>query len=258
MKKFWSKIKPLLSKKIWITWAIISILFAVLIHFLFVLVGPDWLQARWGAGDILTYVGTVSLGLLAVWQNERFKKENDIAQERLERLSQQSNELAIINKILEHEERRIEKITTSLMQFDNYTDLTKICACENKALKNGTFLTDMPQFEKDLQNAFTDVIEALVNEPFVDTNELRSNIGSCLAKASMIIDGMIHGEYILNGEYFQSQCDQLKELKLKFLELRNNYIKSVNENYEHLLYGNPSLQDIHNMRVKQIKTEKEG
>lgn len=258
MKKIWSKIKPLLSKKIWITWAIISILFAVLIHFLFVLVGPDWLQARWGAGDILTYVGTVSLGLLAVWQNERFKKENDIAQERLERLSQQSNELAIINKILEHEEHRIEKVTTSLAQFDNCTDLAKICAYETNARKNGTLVTDVYQLRKDIQNAFIDVIETLVNEPFVDTNELRNNIAYCLAQADTVMSGFTNGDCIGNRAYFQSQCDQLKALKLKFLELRNNYIKSVNGNYEHLLYGNPSLQDIHNMRVKQIKTEKEG
>ena len=88
-KILFNQIKALFSKENkWIVrWVLLSILFALVIHFLFVPIGPSWLQARWGAGDILTYVGTVSLSLLAVWQNKRFKEENDKAQERLERIS---------------------------------------------------------------------------------------------------------------------------------------------------------------------------
>ncbi|MHC1785398.1 MAG: hypothetical protein AB9891_22065 [Anaerolineaceae bacterium] len=40
----------------------------------------NWLET-WGA--ILTFIGTISLGGLAYWQNHRFKKENDAAQNRL-------------------------------------------------------------------------------------------------------------------------------------------------------------------------------
>ena len=64
------------------TWIIASIVFAILIHILFVTDAPcDKLQAQWGAGDILTYTSTVALGLLAVWQNQKFKEENDRAQD---------------------------------------------------------------------------------------------------------------------------------------------------------------------------------
>ena len=37
--------------------------------------------------EILTFVSTVALGLLAVWQNKRFKEENDESQLRMEKLT---------------------------------------------------------------------------------------------------------------------------------------------------------------------------
>ncbi len=61
---------------IWL-WAGISIIFMLCIHVAFSFVGPEWLQAKWGAGDMLTYASTVSLGLLALWQNQRIQKIRD-------------------------------------------------------------------------------------------------------------------------------------------------------------------------------------
>jgi hypothetical protein len=56
-------------------WMVISVIFAVLIHILFSIKTPvSWLEAKWSAGDILTYASGVSLGLLAMWQNQRFKE----------------------------------------------------------------------------------------------------------------------------------------------------------------------------------------
>lgn len=42
---------------------------------LFHLTGPKWLQAKWTAGELLTYMSTISLGLLAFWQNQKFQEE---------------------------------------------------------------------------------------------------------------------------------------------------------------------------------------
>lgn len=50
-------------------------LLLIIIHILFHLTGPKWLQAKWTAGELLTYVSTVSLGLLAFWQNQKFQEE---------------------------------------------------------------------------------------------------------------------------------------------------------------------------------------
>lgn len=260
MKKInilFDRIKALFSKENkWIVrWVLLSILFALVIHFLFVPIGPSWLQARWGAGDILTYVGTVSLSLLAVWQNKRFKEENDKAQERLERISQQANELSTINKILEHEEHRIEKVTESLGRFDSYSDLTKIQAVHITSIKSNTLLVDMATWKKELQELFGDVIAQLITDPFTDNNDLRNNILDCYAQADTIIDLNMKGGSLGGEAYYLSQCDKLKQYKLDFLQLRNNYIKATNEAFAHIMYDNVSLEEISKMRVNQLKTE---
>ena len=57
---------------------IISGLFALIIHILYSIPAPfEFLVHKWEAGDILTYVSTIALSLLAVWQNQKFKEEND-------------------------------------------------------------------------------------------------------------------------------------------------------------------------------------
>jgi len=83
-----------------LVWAVASVIYAFIIHVLFSLYpSNDWLIAKWTAGEILTYASTVSLGLLAVWQNRKIQSENDKAQERLERIIEQSNQLEIIGKL---------------------------------------------------------------------------------------------------------------------------------------------------------------
>lgn len=101
------------------TWIVASIVFAILIHILFVTDAPcDKLQAQWGAGDILTYASTVALGLLAVWQNQKFKEENDKSQERLEKLTIQANELAVIGKIIDDRQEKIQNIQLGFSEFE--------------------------------------------------------------------------------------------------------------------------------------------
>lgn len=55
-----------------VVWAVISIVVACVVHLLFKNAAPyPCLEASWSAGDILTYISTVSLGLLAMWQNQK-------------------------------------------------------------------------------------------------------------------------------------------------------------------------------------------
>lgn len=94
--------------------------FALIIHILFSITAPcDFLEGEWGAGDILTYVSTIALGVLAVWQNQKFKEENDKAQDRLERISIESNELNVIAQISEHEAKYIDILSAA---FDELID----------------------------------------------------------------------------------------------------------------------------------------
>lgn len=120
-----------MKKKInwFVVFFIVSIIFPILVHVCFYFTAPtDWLVAKWGAGEILAYVGTVSLGLVTVWQNERFKvendkvqaqlkAENDKAQARMENIAIKANELAIISKIIEHENTCLSQIKVKFHDF---------------------------------------------------------------------------------------------------------------------------------------------
>ena len=107
------RLKEWVEKHLFLTWIISSGLFAFVIHCSFSITAPnEWLVAKWSAGDILTFVSTVALGLLAVWQNKKFKEENDAAQDRLENLSKKANELSAVSKIIEHESENIARLRT--------------------------------------------------------------------------------------------------------------------------------------------------
>ena len=99
-------------------WALLSVVYAAIVQLLFSLkTSNQFFVAHWGAGDILTYASTISLGLLAMWQNKKQQEENDITQERMERIIIHANELSIISKMIEHEERRINELDELLNRF---------------------------------------------------------------------------------------------------------------------------------------------
>ena len=50
------------------------------------------MEHKWEAGDILTYVSTIALGLLALWQNRQIKEANDKAQERMDQQNTEAQE----------------------------------------------------------------------------------------------------------------------------------------------------------------------
>lgn len=110
-------------------WIVGVCIYALVIHILYS-ISPinEWTIAKWSAGDILTFGSTVGLGLLALWQNKRFKEENDISQKRLEELTRQANELAAINKIIEYEWENIIRLRTATNKFIETSDTTKIIA----------------------------------------------------------------------------------------------------------------------------------
>lgn len=66
-----------LNKNKWlIIWALLSVIAALVVHLLFQKPAPNvFLQAKWSPGDILTYFSTISLGLLAMWQNQKSLRE---------------------------------------------------------------------------------------------------------------------------------------------------------------------------------------
>ena len=125
--KIWDAVKAWAEKHLVLLWAIASIVFAVVIHWLFKTPAPkEFFIPKWDAGDILTFVSTVALGLLAVWQNRKFKEENDELQNRMEDLTSKANELSIVSKIIEHESNSLSRLREKKNDFIN--------ACSTEAM----------------------------------------------------------------------------------------------------------------------------
>lgn len=234
-------------------WILLVVVFTVVVHTLFSFTGPEWLQAKWDAGDLLSYVGTVSLGLLAVWQNKRFKEENDKAQERLEKLSQQSNELVVISKILEREERRIENVKETLRQFDDISNVTNIVGKAQEARAKGTLLQDMVKLRDELKIILSVLLEQLFNDPFTSTSELRKNVSIIFYRVDILAEQLMRIDKHIDEKMLEESCGKLKESKLEFISLELNYIQSIVKIFDHLLYDNVSLAEIKELRERKVK-----
>lgn len=125
---------------------VISSVFALIIHVLYYFPAPfDFFVHKWEAGDILTYVSTIALSLLAVWQNQKFKEESDQtqaamerqnkeAQDRLERISMEANELSVISRIIDQEDKYLSKLEEAALAFLNASSGGKLLAAINKAI----------------------------------------------------------------------------------------------------------------------------
>lgn len=56
-------------------WIVFSVIFLVLVHFLFSIPAPyPWLVSVWEAGDFISFIGTVCLGCIATWQTNEANK----------------------------------------------------------------------------------------------------------------------------------------------------------------------------------------
>lgn len=243
MKKILSWIK----KHLVATWAVMSILFAIAVHMAFSVTAPTaWLTAKWSPGDILTYVGTVSLGLLAVWQNNRFKEENDVSQQRLERLTFQANELTAINKIIEVESARLERLRKAFDDFSAVCDpqiLTAVYADTVSSPNASLEITAaMVAAEQKIDEAFF----ALSRELRLDNN-LRSNDKNPL-KVSLQNYYSIAKDFTEKvkkspTENFSRLVSVLSEARNEFISPRERYLSFKEKTLNKVIYGNLSLQE---------------
>lgn len=226
-------------------WMVISVIFAVLIHILFSIKAPvSWLEAKWSAGDILTYASGVSLGLLAMWQNQRFKEENDKSQERLEKLTIQANELNIIDKIIENETRKLQEAQT---YWDDFCD-----ACEYSTI-HGIYL----EFKDDrdalirklnehmvlLQRLFTQ-LERIVHR---DHTQIAQSCFTEICESTKRAEQLCCSFMESNIEKEDDELQMLKDYHQKALNLiqaRIAFLSVQEGRINAILYKNLSLEEV--------------
>ncbi len=229
---------------IWI-WALISIAFALGIHCLFSFnTSISWLQAKWEAGDILTYASTVALGLLAIWQNQRFKDENDTSQKRLEKLTVQANELSVISKIIDREGENLDNLKSSLDMFSYACDPQTISreyanTCDD-VLK---LITKMVELESNIDRSFFKLARELRIDPKVKSND------ETPIKKSMVIYYMAAKQLVEQIKQIPSgnvnkELDALVKIRNDFMKEGESYCVQQEEKLSKVIYGNLMLEEI--------------
>ena len=141
------------NRKLFVILIVIFIGFPVIIQGLFCLTAPcRFLEANWSAGEILTYVSTVFLGIIAAWQNKMLKESNDKSQDRLEKLTSEANTLSYKAKVVEYELGKKQKLEISMSVFQD------VCSSQNLMLfiDNNTDinLSQLIQIEKSIDEAY--------------------------------------------------------------------------------------------------------
>lgn len=242
--------KNWIQKHMIAVWAICSILFAIIIHLLF-----HWetdieiLHAKWEAGDILTYVSTVALGLLAVWQNKRFKEENDVAQERLEKLTAQANEISMINKIIEIESKHLLRLENAVDEFSEACKpetIFRVYLAESATLPPDTdVISNISKARARVDNSFRTLVRELPYDSRVDSvgeiiilidamKQLRRTAREYLNQVQEHLTEPVDSQLTNNMVDAQKEFDRQKEAVLI------NEKKKLNKT----IYGNLPLQEI--------------
>lgn len=240
--------KKFIEKHLILFFVIASAVYAFIIHCLFSETPENtWFIAEWEAGDILTYVSTVSLGLLAVWQNQKFQKENEKTQQQLEDIIKDSNTISIINKIVEYESDNLKRLQNAFHEFSTSADPQLICSMYGKNISDSLAVsTAMADAENNLDNSFFMIARELRIDLSIkghDENPLSKAVATYYSSSKDIIK-RIKEEPLTSVEKEMVACVKCRDT---FLKEREKYLVEQEKKMNKLLYGNISLDEIKKM-----------
>lgn len=198
-------------------------------------------------------VGTVLLAYIAVKQNEKFKTENDAAQERLERISKQANELSAINQIINVEVARLDRIEEAFYDFSVACDPQELCAIFSAANSSTDYSREVPikmsNAEKRADDSYFQLISRLrydCNYSLDGVKKLSDFISEMYqyAKEYITNNNRVHASYFDNFEKFIPCRDD-------FIKIKETYLRDKNNILDMVLYGNMSLDEVKKVFKKQ-------
>ena len=247
-----------IENHLFISWGIISVVFALVVHILFHIdaEGTFW-EAKWSAGDILTYTSTISLGLLAVWQNRKFKQENDIAQSRLEALNEQANSLSMISTIAGIEHENLSRLRSALDSFSTACDPIEISAKLADSLKGEdqklSAMAAMGAQEKIIDDCYFRLARELRVDPKI-YSELPDSSDSFIRvmydyyfAAKIVVRDLRDNPHSHNKE----KAEALSKAKIDFVGNRELLLIRKENMLNKVIYGNLSLDEIQKMYRKE-------
>lgn len=234
---------------------IASIIFAVIIHCTFSIPAPnEWFEAKWGAGELLTYVSTITLGLLAVWQNKRFKEENDKSQKRMEELANNANEISLLSKVIEYESARISRLKYLQHNFSEACSMASASAeISDVSEKQADFRKIYVKIKMD--NRFAQIkrygIELLCELELYD-NEY--NINELIGCTSKYIDAALQMvQSMRTMSILEIKYDEKKEAEIEFIKGMNDFIFRRELFLNNVILGVYSLEEIRGMYKENMR-----
>ncbi len=232
--------------------------------------GIPFFQAKWSAGDALSYIvgyftilSTAILSGLAVWQNERFKQENDVAQDRLEKLTRQANEQVIINKIIEIESSNLLKLEESVGRFCNVASPQSIASSmeeslylteidsSNMNLANTMAQRKLAKLDSELDTALYELSRCLVSDTRLvkdDQNPLKKAMGNFYMSSKKVIDCYISNKDKVS---MQKSMKVLQAAEEAFVGEREKYLRERHGMLNKAIYGHLSLDEIKKMYYEE-------
>lgn len=250
------EIKKMLLNHPVLSWGIVSVIFTVVIHIAFSLPSiNNFFVAKWGAGELLAYSSTVAIGLLAFWQNKRFKQENDISQKKFEELTAQTNTLSIIGKIIEIENENLRNLKSSIDNLTSVCEPSRIIDRLNEALNTGKARTII------ISETISQIEEAtwlLLRELKYEPEELQKHTDDFTTTTMTYINKVQDFVNHLNGDYsndfLSSELSYLNISKVCFLTQQSNLVKSKEKKLSSVIYGNLTLDKIKQMYYQEYST----
>ena len=244
------------EKNLFFIWIISSVLFAVIVHCFFSIAAPNaWLAAKWSAGDILTFVSTVALGLLALWQNKKFKEENDISQRRLEKLTMQANELTIVSKIIEFEADNLSRLRCAYEEFSTACDPQNLASIFVRSTDSSnpmlTVFAETALAEKCVDDSFFALCRELKLDIDVYKND-KSSVKNLTWKYYSAAKEFIEKAREISVTPPTEEIKVLDDIRNDFVEVREKYLYYRTEKLNKIIFGNMTLDEIKKMYHSEL------
>ncbi len=232
----------------------------------------EFFRAEWSAGDLLAYygaflafLGPTVLAYVALKQNKQYKADNDKAQERLERINTQANELNLINTILDFQLLRYQRIDRLLDEFgiktasvnflkiyypgeipisgdyNNYKIIKKYYEwCEDC---NALYLEISRFLHEDYR------LSSQSKELLQITKELRDYL------IAIDRDDLINYISDSNNKETPNYVDEITRIRTKFYQNKNTYLDKLNFDLTKAMYTPMTLEEVRNLFNPRKKEE---
>ena len=214
-------------------------------------------------GAVLTLLGTAGLGTLVYVQNRQMRNESEIHAERLRSIANHANEIALINKIIEMENKRIFELENTLDEF------SALAKPQNIYLAAKTILPDVTKYEGSVPQSVIDkywkdfsllverknAVEMSFNrlKRFFQTNDILTEqgenffaaIGDVYDSAKEHIDHYTDPDIVPAFELFLGcKYKDNNDIYEKFYAQREDYISQRKSNLDRVIFEELTLDEI--------------